>query len=124
MLLTEPIRRKVFPCLLAVVLVLMVAPADAVQNPFTDVGGSTTVEYSASNTLLNLGITSGCSGNPSQFCPDPSLMRDQMAVFIVRSWSIKMYGTPSAFMTLAPPYTGHAYFQDVQSTDPFFNFVQ
>ena len=35
--------------------------------------------------IYNLGITSGCSGAPLRYCPDASVTRAQMAVFLLRA---------------------------------------
>ena len=35
------------------------------------------------------GITNGCASNPLRFCPDSSLTRDQMAVFLVRAFNLR-----------------------------------
>ena len=35
--------------------------------------------------IYNAGITTGCSQNPLMYCPDNSVTREQMAVFIIRS---------------------------------------
>jgi hypothetical protein len=34
------------------------------------------------------GITSGCNTNPNQFCPTSAVTRDQMAVFLVRTFNL------------------------------------
>jgi hypothetical protein len=38
--------------------------------------------------LSNEGITSGCGTNPLRYCPDDSVTRAQMAVFIVRTFGL------------------------------------
>lgn len=38
--------------------------------------------------LFNEGITSGCSNNPLLYCPDGSVTRAQMAVFLVRTFGL------------------------------------
>jgi hypothetical protein len=54
--------------------------------------------------LYNAGITGGCATNPLQYCPNNSVTRDQMAVFLLRGIHGAGY-TP-------PPATG-AVFGDV-----------
>ena len=72
--------------------------------------------YAATNGLYQAGITVGCSTTPLQFCPTDSLLRYQMAIFIVRAWSVATYGNPEAFMTAAPPSTT-PHFTDVSNSD-------
>ena len=38
--------------------------------------------------LYNDGITSGCSSNPLRYCPDQPVTRGQMAVFLMRAFSL------------------------------------
>lgn len=62
--------------------------------------------------LRDLGITSGCTA--TKYCPDDSVTRAEMAVFIISS----RYGT-------APySYPSSPYFTDVPPSNPFFRFVQ
>jgi hypothetical protein len=70
-----------------------------------------------------LGITIGCSQNPWVFCADGVITRGAMAVFIIRAWSIRMWGSPEAYLTQSPPQqTPH--FQDVPANHMFFNQIQ
>jgi hypothetical protein len=39
--------------------------------------------FDAANLMYTKGITSGCSTNPLDYCPNNSVLREQMAVFIV-----------------------------------------
>ena len=38
--------------------------------------------------LANEGITNGCATNPTRYCPDANVLRDQMAAFLVRSFGL------------------------------------
>jgi hypothetical protein len=38
--------------------------------------------------LYEEGITGGCSTSPLQYCPDASVSRDQMAVFLTRAFNL------------------------------------
>jgi hypothetical protein len=62
--------------------------------------------------LRDLGITSGCSA--TQFCPDDSVTRGQMAVFIIRA----------RYETTPYTYPATPYFTDVPASYPFFPFIQ
>jgi hypothetical protein len=57
------------------------------------------------------GITVGCGGG--NYCPDSSVTRAQMAVFIMRA----LYGENFSFLTTA-------HFSDVPDTDSFFKYIQ
>ncbi len=57
---------------------------DATEQVFEDVP-PTHWAYNYINTIYNKGITSGCSSNPLLYCPDSSVTRAQMAVFILKA---------------------------------------
>ena len=40
--------------------------------------------------LASAGITGGCGSNPARYCPDGSVTRGQMAVFLVRTFGLPM----------------------------------
>ena len=87
---------------------------------FTDVS-STSPYYNAVTTMYQLGVTAGCGqGN---FCPTDYLQREDIAVFIVRSWSIRMWNDPEAFKSYVG-YNKTPYFNDVAAADPRFAYVQ
>lgn len=44
--------------------------------------------YNFIDRMLVLGITSGCSTNPPLYCPDQSVTRGQMAVFLVKAFNL------------------------------------
>lgn len=46
-----------------------------------------------------------------------------MAIFVVRAWSVRLWGHPESFQTYAPPSTT-PYFTDVASSDFGFPYVQ
>ncbi len=58
---------------------------DMTQQVFNDVPpGHWAFEYI--NGIYHRGITSGCSSNPLIYCPDSSVTRAKMAVFIVKAF--------------------------------------
>jgi hypothetical protein len=59
--------------------------------------------------MANAGITAGCS--PGNYCPDSSVTRGQMAVFIVTALG-------------NPPNTCAGQFADVTAADPFCGFIE
>jgi hypothetical protein len=62
-------------------------PPPATGTQFADVP----VTYWAAPWIEQLaaeGITNGCSTSPLRFCPDSSVSRDQMAAFLVRTFSL------------------------------------
>jgi hypothetical protein len=61
--------------------------------------------------LYNSGITGGCSVNPPLFCPENSITRGEMAVFLVTSLGSRSEGC-----------TGR--FADVPTTHPFCGFIE
>jgi hypothetical protein len=63
------------------------------------------------NTLYYSGITTGCSADPPQFCPDTAITRGQMAVFIEASLG-------------RPPNTCTGRFTDVPVGNPFCGFIE
>jgi hypothetical protein len=63
------------------------------------------------NTLYYSGITSGCSADPPQFCPETPITRGQMAVFIETSLR-------------RPPNTCTGRFTDVPIGNPFCGFIE
>jgi uncharacterized protein (TIGR03437 family) len=79
--------------------------------PFSDVS-STAYYYNAINLLAQYGITAGCGAN--NFCPDQSVTRAQMAIFIVRS----IFGSNNFTYSSTPHFT------DVQPTDFGFPWIQ
>ena len=66
------------------------------------------------NALAASGITQGCGTNPPRFCPDLSVTRGEMAVFILRG----IHG--AAFVP--PPAVG--IFADVLLDNPFAAFIE
>jgi hypothetical protein len=66
-------------------------PAMPPSSPFADVpAGDPFLPWI--NKAFTLGITAGCVASPLQFCPGSSVTREQMAIFIYRTFP---YGTPS-----------------------------
>jgi RHS repeat-associated protein len=63
--------------------------------------------------VYDRGITAGCNTNPLQYCPDSTLTRAQMSVFLVRGYK------PDGF---APPAC-QGIFQDVACSGPYATFA-
>ncbi len=80
---------------------------------FTDVPPSA-YYFDFTNLMAIDGITAGCSTNPPEYCPNDSITREQMAVFVV----VSVIGGDSF------AYTAKPYFTDVPSNSPFFSFIQ
>ncbi len=70
--------------------------------------------FDAVNTLYSKGVTAGCSSQPFDYCPTESILRSQMAVFLVRS----VYGSDNFTYSQTP------YFTDVPSTAFGFAWIQ
>lgn len=83
--------------------------------PFNDVAASHP-HFDYISLMKNLGFTAGCSVSPPLYCPDNTLTRAQMAVFIIAALN-RALGTPNT-------YTPMAHFNDVTSASGFFPFVQ
>ena len=66
---------------------------------FTDVP-STYWAYSWINRLYNAGITGGCSTSPLMYCPDNTVTRAQMAVFLLKGIHGNSYSPPAATGTV------------------------
>jgi len=74
--------------------------------------------------MYSLKITNGCSTAPLQYCADSNLFRSQMAVFIIRAWSRRLWHDAEAFKIYAPP-SPTPWFTDFTNTnDPSFPHVQ
>ena len=56
--------------------------------------------YSWINRLFNAGITSGCGTNPLSYCPEQSVTRAQMAIFLERGMNGSLYTPPPATGTI------------------------
>ena len=103
--------------------IFLALSATAQTQYFADVGVGSQY-YNATTAMYGLKITSGCLEAPARFCPTDNLTRGQMAVFIIRAWSLRLWGDPEAFRTYAPP-SGNPYFADLTNTSDFqFPYVQ
>jgi hypothetical protein len=67
--------------------------------------------YEEIGKLSAAGVTQGCGGG--NYCPDPAVTREQMAVFLIR-----------ALGDFNPPAPGSQRFGDVPSTNPFYAFIE
>lgn len=104
-------------------IAMMILPRDLfAQLPpgqvFADVPQSDT-GYAATLALFQLGISVGCDSTPD-FCPGQTLIRQDMAAFIVKAWSARLYNNSTAFT----PANQTPYFSDVPLGAPQFQFVQ
>jgi hypothetical protein len=52
--------------------------------------------YSQIQEIYEAGITGGCAANPLRYCPGNSILRDQLAVFLLRAKHGSSYVPPSA----------------------------
>ena len=64
------------------------------QGIFADVPASDPFAPWIEN-LYNLGVTGGCSSSPLQYCPDQTVLRQQMAVFLLKSLLGSSYVPPA-----------------------------
>ena len=64
--------------------------------------------------LYNLGITGGCSSSPLRYCPDQTVLRQQMAVFLLKTLLGSSYVPPAC--------TG--VFADVPCPSLFANWIE
>jgi hypothetical protein len=93
-------------------------PTYTVSPPhFQDVLPSDSIFYPFVQRLADLGITNGCQASPPMFCPFDSILRGQMAKFMILGW---MHANNLTTFT----YTPAPYFTDVPATDIFFSYVQ
>jgi|GEM_PF-1515068 len=68
--------------------------------------------------LVKNGITSGCSTNPSLYCPASMVTRDQMAIFLLRAEHGSSYVPPAAvgvFADVPPTYWAAAWIEQLAS---------
>jgi hypothetical protein len=68
--------------------------------------------YDEIGRLSARGVTVGCSGGGSNFCPNDPVTREQMAAFIVRSLG-----------EFSPPTPASQRFTDVPPSNTFYNFI-
>ena len=61
---------------------------------FADVVCETTANSSYIEALFNEGITAGCNADPLMYCPDAPVLRNQMAVFLLRALEGSDYVPP------------------------------
>lgn len=91
-----------------------------IGSSFADVPRSH-VFYRFIETLLHNGITTGCA--PSAFCPEDTVFRLQMAVFLSRALAGGDDHVPATGKIQGNPYVclknGHSFFFDVAPENPF-----
>lgn len=73
--------------------------------------------YHPTRVLYAFGITSGCDPSQLTFCVSYFLTRQEMAVFIIRAWSLRLWNDPEAFRQNSPP-SPNSLFDDVPQTNP------
>jgi CSLREA domain-containing protein/uncharacterized repeat protein (TIGR01451 family) len=71
--------------------------------------------YAFIDRMAVLQITAGCSVSPPLYCPSSSVLREQMAAFIIRALHDPGY---------TPPPPGSQRFNDVPPSSPFYGFVE
>jgi YVTN family beta-propeller protein len=93
---------------------------------FTDVPKSYWA-YRWIEQLVKLGVTSGCSTQPKKYCPESSVTRRDMAIFLVRSFHIAAADGPFTFAPVAGDLYDLVFSPDGQSvyaTNPSQNRVE
>ena len=88
-------------------------PLDIVRMTFADVPPSLGV-WQFVETVFSHGVTSGCGGVPLRYCPDGSVTREQMAVFLLRSKEGPAY---------LPPPCDTPVFADVPCSSPLAPWI-
>ncbi|MEW6735595.1 MAG: BACON domain-containing protein, partial [Acidobacteriota bacterium] len=92
--------------------------------PLQDSSPSTvSVHFDTVNLMYANGITSGCQTSPLLYCPSDIATRAQMAIFFVRAWSLKLFGSTEGFRYYAPP-SQTPYFVDVPYGSFGFDYIQ
>jgi hypothetical protein len=88
-----------------------------VGESFSDVINDITVDpfYPAIETLLHTGVTAGC-GDGTTFCPDSDVLRQEMAVFLLKAFLGKTYVPPAC----TPP----GQFTDVPCPGLYTDFIE
>jgi hypothetical protein len=89
-------------------------PPAAAGTMFTDVPASQPFAKWIEQ-LAREGITGGCSTNPPQYCPDDSVTRGPMAVFLLRARHGAGYDPPAATGTM---------FGDVPTSHPMAKWIE
>jgi hypothetical protein len=89
------------------------------QGGFTDVSMANPRLYYNIDFMRLASLTRGCADPPLQFCPEATITRGQMSVFVIRALYWALNGSPEGFTASATPY-----FDDVPATDPFFRYIQ
>ncbi|HKF45160.1 MAG TPA: S-layer homology domain-containing protein [Thermoanaerobaculia bacterium] len=90
---------------------------------FTDIADASVCPFVLG--IANAGITNGCT--PTTYCPNDSVFRLQMAVFLARAQSGGDGYVPASGMAQGQPYIcgtfGVSLFSDIAPTDPFCRHV-
>ena len=86
-------------------------PPNPLSQRFNDVPPANPF-YKFVDRLAVLNITMGCSINPPLYCPADPVLRDQMAAFMIRGLG-----------EFNPPTPPMQRFNDVSSSNPFYDFV-
>ncbi|MGH9718800.1 MAG: Ig-like domain-containing protein [Bryobacteraceae bacterium] len=108
----------------AFVLALVLLPSAFAQSQpiltFADVS-QTARFYGTTDLMRERGLTVGCAGYPvALYCPDLTVTRGQMAVFLARAIYSSISGDANAF----PYVPSTPYFTDVPSGHGYFNYIQ
>jgi len=107
----SPVSREQMAIFVERAMGIFVPPVPA-QQTFTDVG-PTRFSFPFIQDFVARGITAGCALNPPMYCPDFSVTREQMALFIERALGV-----------FNPPAPGQQTFADVPPTLFSFPFIE
>src|SRR5262249_40288336 len=88
-------------------------PIDVVRMTFADVPPSLGI-WQFVETMAANGVTSGCGGLPPLYCPNGTVSRDQMAVFLLRAKEGPTY---------LPPPCLEPVFRDVPCSSAFAPWI-
>ncbi|MBZ5535410.1 MAG: S8 family serine peptidase [Acidobacteriia bacterium] len=87
-------------------------PPSPLQQTFADVP-STRFSYPFVEDFTARGLTAGCGTNPLSYCPDASVTREQIAIFIEKALGVTV-----------PPTPVQQIFQDVPATSFSYPFIE
>ena len=106
-----PVTREQMAIFIERAIGVPIPPTPAFQR-FADVapqrGG-----YAFIEDLARRGITVGCSASPPLYCPDSSVTREQMAIFLIRTLGEFNPPTPDAqrFLDVGPERGGYPFIE-------------
>jgi hypothetical protein len=84
--------RRLVPLLLVAFLVALMPMGLLAANAFTDLDPAQAASHNPNIDLIfNAGITTGCGGDPTTYCPKDVVTREQMASFLARTAGLGSY---------------------------------